>query len=427
MRVKIIEYSEGVSLDEFLSDNYKLKDLIVDLSDANRRITKELKTKKEVLVVSGGYVRALGIAGIIKLNAYIDIEIVPKFLDCSTDEEWKTTLYLLSAISKHGSVMVSERVRASSSYKESLYSIAAHILADEYLKHRRSMIRTYHKVRFTDFSIQGDIDFSTIFERNPDGIEQSRMRFDRLNAYNSTIKAAMTVVRPYALSQQTQNVLTSAITEFGPQEKPSRRELRVPPRNKEWKPSYELAYEIITGKGNSFEEGEYSSLGFVVDTWRVWQWLLTVGMQIRTHEWTVFGEPKIDSGFLQNKQGVQNVTVAPDVQIFGKKENGTLFLIDAKYKLIESDFKGEILRSDLYEAYAFCNACNVDNIYLAYPDTDEGRQPGEVRYISKYVFLNKNIIVIKVAFGAMKNKGGIFTFAENLQKGVLDLEYEASE
>ena len=60
-------------------------------------------------------------------------------------------------------------------------------------------------------------------------------------------------------------------------------------------------------------------------------------------------------------------------------------------------------------------------IYMAYPDTDGEKKPGEVRLISRYSFLDKNIIVVKVAFGSIKNKGGIFTFAENLQRGIKKL------
>ena len=197
MKITVVEYSAGVALDSIFHNPTDLDEIYGGVHKANRRISANLKTKRDPLQIYDGRLRALGIAGVIQLTRNVELEIVPKFLGNDAGTEWKATLYMLSTLSKHGSILTAERITASTSYLNSLYEIAGRILAQEYLKCRRKPLRQYRKERFWDYAIDDEIELSVLFERHTDGIEQSRMRFDRLNAYNATIREAMKIVQPF--------------------------------------------------------------------------------------------------------------------------------------------------------------------------------------------------------------------------------------
>lgn len=162
-----------------------------------------------------------------------------------------------------------------------MYDIAGRILAREYSAHKRKLIRQYRRERFVDYAVEGEIDFETLFEGNPDGIPQTRVSFDKINPYNSTIQAAMLIVLPYVKDNSTRSIIGRAIQELGIQQNHiNENRLRVPSRNKEWKGIYDLSFDIVSGMGSTLESGEILSPSFIVDTWRIWEWLITVGMKI---------------------------------------------------------------------------------------------------------------------------------------------------
>ena len=47
---------------------------------ANRRISANLKIKRDTLQIYDGRLRAIGIAGVIQLTRNVELEIIPKFL-----------------------------------------------------------------------------------------------------------------------------------------------------------------------------------------------------------------------------------------------------------------------------------------------------------------------------------------------------------
>ena len=197
MKITVVEYSAGVSLDTIFHNPADFDEICGGVHKANRRISANLKIKRDTLQIYDGRLRAIGIAGVIQLTRNVELEIIPKFLGNNVGADWKATLYLLSTLSKHGSILTAERITASTSYLNSLYEIAGRVLAQEYLKCRRKPLRQYKKERFWDYAIDGEMELSVLFEQHPDGIEQSRIRFDRLNAYNATIREAMKVVQPF--------------------------------------------------------------------------------------------------------------------------------------------------------------------------------------------------------------------------------------
>lgn len=422
MKVSLVEYSSGIALDTVFSTSVSVSDLKALIERANFVIKKSLRINRESLVISDGKLRALGIAGSIRLSKELELEIVPKMLDDSDENDWKESLFLLAALSKYGNIITTEHIHSSTAYKDSLYDIAGRILAREYSINKRKPIRQYRKERFVDFSIDGEIDFDRSFEKNPDGIPQSKVSFDKINPMNSTIQSAMKVVLPYIKDSSTREVISRAVQELGKQHFDVRKKLRVPARNKEWTEIYNLSYDIVSGMGSSLENGEIMSPSFIVDTWRIWEWLITIAMKIGLggnyktvpQETTTWGVKK--SGGKDYK-----VNVFPDVAIYDRTSSDSpVFLIDAKYKTLPEVGNIEIERADLYEAFAFCHAANVKQLFLAYPTpASGGHESGSVVCLSTYEIADIKIKVIKVAFGSITKQGDITSFCRKMASDIL--------
>lgn len=206
---------------------------------------------------------------------------------------------------------------------------------------------------------------------------------------------------------------------FGKQNAMIGRKQRIPSRNIEWKNTYNLAYDICLGLGSSFEYGQIIAPGFVVDTWKLWEWLLTIGVEIGAKK-NVIPQALTYFGYKEFRNTKYKVNVFPDIAIYKNAvDNVPWFLVDAKYKLLPEEKNGDVLRSDLYEAYAFCKATQCNTLFLAYPtEVHDNEDAGMVRIISKYSIEDISIFAVKISFGSIRTKGGIFTFGNNLYSGL---------
>lgn len=420
MKTLLIEYDTGISLDHLVSYGLKMSELIKSAELANNRISHNLKINRGVLSIKNGCVRAIGVAGIIRLNQNMELEIMPKFYSPKNRTEWRATLYLLSALSKHGNIMINEKIKSNTSHINSLYDMAGRILAEEYIKNRRKPIREYHKNSFEDFCIDGEIDFESFLEQNPNGYKQTQIRFDKLNIYNATIKLAMQTVLPFIFDIRTKNILKTAIEELGNQKYKNIGKQKIPVRNREWENIYNLAFDIVQGLGTSFTTGSFFSPGFIANTWQIWEWLITTSVMIGTENKKVVSQHGKKFGKKIYGKKEYSVNVYPDVIVYTKDNpNIPEYLVDAKYKLLVNEKTGEIDRNDLYEAYAFCETLDVDNIFLAYPtQTSEKIPSGSVIRESLYRILGVNVIIVKVAFGPLNERNGIYSFSKNFVKGI---------
>lgn len=420
MRTLLIEYDTGVSVEHLVSYGLKMAELLKSVDSANRRISNNLGIDRNVLSINNGKIKASGVAGVVKLNQDIELEIVPKFISAESGVEWRTTLYLLSALSKHGSIMVNERIKANSSCTDSLYDIAGRMLAEEYLTNKRKPIRKYRKEIFVDYAIDGELDIDSYYVKDVNGYIQTRVRFDVINKYNATIKKAMQIVTPYVSDVRSKNILLSAIGALGPQEYVKGPREKIPSRNKEWEQAYNLSYDIVQGLGASYENGRFYAPGFIANTWQMWEWLVTTSVMLGTTNKKVISQKCTLWGVKKSNEKKFVVNVFPDITVY---DEGNLdvpeYLVDAKYKLIENESTGEIERSDLYEAFAFCNGLNTDTIFLAYPmQTPKGTPAGTLIEKSLYMISNIKVYVVMVSFGNIGERGGIYSFSKNFVAGI---------
>ena len=413
MRLSLVEYGNGIEISE---------DIRPLIERANKVIQHALGEKRNVLVVTDKKLRALGIAGTIRLSKNIELEIIPKIFDDHGENGWKESLFLLSALSKYGNIITSEHIHSSTAYQDSLYDITGRILAREYSAHRRKPIRQYRRERFNDFFIDGEINFELMFEKNPDGISQERVSFDKINTYNATIQKAMRIVLPYVKDISIQQTLDRAIRELGKQSTIIQQRLKIPARNREWVDIYNLAFDIVSGMGSTLEKGEIMSPSFIVDTWRIWEWLITTAFRIGFgNALRVIPQAAIPWGKKNTNRKTTRVNVFPDVTIYDPADSAKpVFLVDAKYKVLSDGNYSDIDRDDLYEAFAFCHATRAKKLFLAYPAVAAGgTESGSVEDISNYEIDDVTISVIKVAFGSITKQGDIMAFCRKLSSQVL--------
>ena len=427
-KIYLQEYGEPKNIEK-LAEECKLtaQSLRSLLTKAGDRISSALKPASGPFVFGSGTVRAAGIAGTIRLSAQIELEIVPKFLGFSeNDVRWKDDFYLLTTLSKHGKLLEGDNIHAGSAFKSSLYDIAGRMLADDFVRLRRNLQRKYRRRQFEDYSIEGEIRFDDSFTRQPNGVPQENVTFDKTNEYNATILAAMKYVQPRITDPRVQRILKDSIETLRPQYEVQlgRPRLNLPGRDLRWKNAYDLAYDIIHGMGAAFTSGTVLSPGFIADTWRIWEWLLTTAVRIGEPALSVAGQKTFPFGTAINQvSGInQQLSVYPDIAV--ADETGDVrYLVDAKYKRLPTnsgDKSGRKAadRSDIYEALAFCHAAKCNVIFLAYPCEPVPGGDFQVSLVRIYHIGSNTVYAIQVPVGGLTVSGGIRNFSDMLTGGI---------
>ena len=420
MRVSIYEFGKGININSL--PPYSSSDIRAFTDEANKAIKKSLNTTKDTLVVSDGYLCAKGIAGIIQLSKDLELEIIPKFLDDKSNYNWKESLFLLSALSKNGTVLSDKYIHSSTDFQNSLYDIAGRALAKEYLNNKRKFIRKYRKERFLEFAIDGEIDFSSSFEQNPEGFLQSKVSFDVSNAYNATIQKAMEIVLPYVKDTVTKQVLSSAIIRFGKQPDVKMQRLSVPSRNREWRSIYNLSYDIVSGMGGSLKSGAILSPSFIVDTWKIWEWLITVTTKLNFEsKYKITAQEPFR--FIKKRYGTRETVqnVYPDITAYEKNNiSRPVFLIDAKYKMLVRE-SNAVAREDIYESYAFCKATKTRNMFLVYPKSSTSENSDNILIVEDYLIDDITISIIQISLDSLSKQGNLIQACKSAGKNLLQV------
>lgn len=411
MRFSIVEYCGKRIADTPLSrlNNNQLERTI---KSANELINSTLgwRVENEAIVISNGIIKASGIAGIIHLSCGDDLEIIPRHLT----HNWQETLFFLAIISRYGGALLNGYIAGDGGEDRSLFDLCGMVLINEFISLQRQFVRTYHHHKFRDFAIEGDLVFESLFD-NSTGFLQEIVLFDKSNQINATIQEAMRIVLPYVSIPSVRNQLEVAISKIGKQ--PSvlgKRKEKVPSRNKEWEMLYSLSFDIVSGKTISLTDGEINAIGFVVDTWRIWEWLLSYGLRIGLSpaQYLVEWQDKSEWGIRSDGRDTEPVYVVPDIVVYERAGSTPVLLVDAKCKsLAAPNSKGGVSQADLYEAFAFCNAKGLNSIILVYPTEGEGLPSGQIIQQYSYSVSNKEIYAIKVAVGRIHSNLKLSEFA----------------
>jgi hypothetical protein len=423
-RLSLVEYGAPVDLGRAIADSIGVDRTKANslLMDAGNRAASSLRLNYNPISVDARGARAIDFAGLIRLGPSLELEVAPKFLGLDdTDARWREDFFFLSTLSRHGRLLASERLSASGGSPRDLSTLVARAITSMYEVRKRRPLRSYRRVSETDFFIDGDPDPMDLIFPSPDGFEQEFIRFDRRNGWNADIAAAAKELLPEVSAPSTASSLLRVIEDLSPQNAPGSRRKPIPARHRTWKPLHELSIDVLGGLGLSYTQGQAHAPGYLLDTWRVWEDLLTVAARLGFGRNAVVpqkGYPlgtktKISTG------AVNRLSVYPDCMI---ESDGTRprMLLDAKYKGHIEKGRLRIGEADIYEALAFSKATGCNLVALAYPAQPNGApQPvGTCTVFEKAVVDAVQVVGIQIETRLISRSGALKMFAANMASGV---------
>ncbi len=424
-RLSLVEYGAPVDLSRAIADaigvdRTKANSLLIE---AGSRAASSLRLNYNPISVEAKGTRAIDFAGLIRLAPSLELEVAPKFLGLDdTDAAWREDFFFLSTLSRHGRLLASERLSASGGAPRDLSTLVARSITSMYEARKRRPLRSYRRVREADFFIDGDPDPVDLVFPSPDGFEQEIIRFDRRNGWNADIVAAAKELLPEVSDPSASGSLVRLIEDLSPQNVPANRRKPIPARHRAWKPLHELSIDVLGGLGLNYKQGQAHAPGYLVDTWRVWEDLLTVAARLGFGRNAVVpqrGYPlgtktKISTGT------VSKLSVYPDCVI---EPEGTRprMLLDAKYKGHVEKGQLRISEADIYEALAFSKATGCNLVALAYPaQPGDASQPvGTCSVFEKAVVDAVQIVGIQIEGRLISKTGALRMFAANMAEGLV--------
>lgn len=423
-RLSLVEYGVPVDLSRTIADAIGVDRAKANslLMEAGNRAASSLRLNYNPISVDSKGARAIDFAGLIRLAPSLELEVAPKFLGLDhTDATWREDFFFLSMLSRHGRLLVSERLSASGSTPRDISTLVAHAITSMYEVRKRRPLRSYRRVREADFFIDGDPDPVDLIFPSCDGFEQELIRFDRRNGWNADIVAAAKELLPEMRDPSAASSLVRLIEDLSPQRAPANRRKPIPARHRAWKPLHELSMDVLGGLGLNYRQGQVLAPGYLVNTWRVWEDLLTVAARLGFGRSTVVPQRGYPLGTKTkiSTSATSKLSVYPDCVI---ESDGTRprILLDAKYKGHVEKGHLRITEADIYEALAFSRATGCNLVVLAYP-----AQPSDVlQPVGTCVIFEKahveavKIVGIQIESRLISKSGALRTFSANLATGI---------
>lgn len=423
-RLSLIEYGAPVDLSSKIAAAIGVDCTKADslLMEAGNRAAFSLRLNYNPISVDAKGTRAIDFAGLIRLAPSLELEVAPKFLGLDdTDAAWREDFFFLSTLSRHGRLLASERLSASGGTPRDLSTLVARSITSMYEARKRRPLRSYRRVREANFFIDGDPDPLNLIFPSPDGFEQELIRFDRRNGWNADIVAAAKELLPEVSDPSALSSLVRLIEDLSPQNSPADRRKAIPARHRAWKPLHELSIDVLGGLGLNYKQGQACAPGYLVDTWRVWEDLLTVAARLGFGRSAVVpqkGYPlgtktKISTGAVSKLSVYPDCVIEPD----GMRPR---ILLDAKYKGHVEKGQLRISESDIYEALAFSRATGCNRVALAYPaqPRDTLQPVGTCTVFEKAVVDTVQIVGIQIESRLISKTGALRVFATNMANGV---------
>lgn len=377
----------------------------------NSRIKRHLDLEDSPFEITlDGSLKTSGIAGLVRLNQEVEIEIVPKFLNPDSSE-WREDFLFLAVLLHTGKILPKEKINTNFQDQHALTSLLAHSLLNLYSKNARHPIRSYRRTINRDFSFDGSVDWESLIFPAPEGFANSRLELSRQNVYNATILKAFQILAADAIDSGTETRLRAVIRYLAPQPKPPSAFPPLPPRNAAWQDTYCLAQMVVSGMSFDFREGDSFGLGFVISTWSAWEALCLEAFKRALPDYSVFGQYLWPLG---NRKG-KRISAKPDISVIHSSK--ALFLADAKYKT-RREKRTSINRADLYESLAFLQASGTNYLMLLYPS----QQPPSISQLGQLtkidgISVGSNLIEgFELQIQGISRKGGFKVLVTRLQK-----------
>lgn len=335
-------------------------EVLVQLRELNDRVKALLGYADDPIAVSSaGALKADGVAGLLRLNASVELEVVPKFLDPNSTT-WRSDFFMLAVLVKTGHLLLHEEISADIQDRGDLATLIARSFLTLCAENERRPIRGYRRGAKADFALDGDVDWETLFLPDPDGFAVSQLELTRRNPYNATLAAAVQILIPEVADADTQAQLRLLGRYLAPQGAAPAFVPPLLPRHRGWQQAYELASLIVTGLGLNLDEGVFTGPGFVLSTWSAWECLCEEIVRRAIPDHKVVGQKQ----WVLGHRGSEPVYAKPDISLIAE---GTVpLLLDAKYKA-RAGRSPRINAGDLYESLAFLRAGQTELMCLLYP------------------------------------------------------------
>lgn len=338
-------------------------EILLQLRDLNDRVKTLLGYDEDpITATAGGGWKADGVAGLLRLNSQVELEVVPKFLDPASTT-WRSDFFLLAVLVKTGNLLVQDEISAGEQDRGDLATLIARALLTLHTENQRRPIRGYRRVNRAEFAIDGDVDWETLVLPDPDGFHVSRLELTRQNPYNATLAAAVHILIPEVADGDTLAQLQLLGRGLAPQSAPPVVFPPLPQRHSGWQRAYDLARLVVEGLGLDLNGGTFTGPGFVLSTWSAWQSLCEEVVRRALPDHKVVGQKRWELGY----RGTEPVYATPDISPLAG--TSAPFLLDAKYKT-RVGRKPSIAASDVYESLAFLRAADAGEMYLLYPALD---------------------------------------------------------
>lgn len=339
-------------------------EVLLQLRDLNERVKDLLGFSEDAITATiGGTWRADGVAGLLRLNKQVALEVVPKFLHAG-NPDWRRDFFLLAVLVRTGHLLQQDEIAADKADRGDLASLVAWSLLSMCEENQRRPIRGYRRVHGLEFSMDGDVEPVSIALPDPDGFAVSRLELTSRNPYNATIAAAAQILEREVTDVDTQARLQQFSRTLRGQDAPPRVYPPLPPRHESWTGAYDLAQLIVEGLGLDLEDGVFTGPGFILSTWQAWEALCVEIVRRALPDLHVVPQKPFTFG---SRCRGKDVEVRPDISPL---RNGVpTFLLDAKYRT-RAGRRPSVANDDIYEAYAFLTASGARRIDLLYPATE---------------------------------------------------------
>jgi 5-methylcytosine-specific restriction enzyme subunit McrC len=338
------------------------KEIVAALGQASRRLRKVQRMKVEPIQIDGDHVEVSGVAGLVRIEPGLELEVAPKFLGAESPG-WREDFFRIAGLTRRGWILPHEEIAASRGHSNDLASLVGNVMVSLFKHEERLPIRVYDRRRWSAFEIDGDLDEESVVLPSDEGFAQEKIVFERRNRYNEVIGEAARLLVPSVENQDIRRQLQRMGVILSARRRP--RPLatvppQVPSRHRRWQQLYDVSRSVLTGFSMRYGEDEAPAPGFVLKTWSAWEDLLHLALQT--------GLPgSVVSGQHPHRLGQRNggdLSVRPDGTVSGGMDG---FLWDAKYKAEWEEGKQRISAPDLYEANAFLQAADRRRIVLLYP------------------------------------------------------------
>lgn len=383
-----------------------------------RRVGERLQAQHGLssppLEITAAGVTVKRIAGSVAVAGNAELEIRPKF--AGEGDDWQEDLLFLALFTVYGHLDVIRTVSAATTTQNTMADLIGRILLGMINLNSRRPLKTRRATVIQSFEPLGELDLDTLLNPEEDGWVQRTYQMSLDNEWWATIHAGIASLLPHMRDPSVGVPLRDLLSRWGrPQTRPSIVRKTLPPRFASWQTAYDLAYELMRGASTAPSVGPFSTFGFTVDMWRVWEALIERALvmaigasRVRLQHGHAFGSTIRGSK-------AATLEVFPDAVV---RDAAGLHIIDAKYKgRHDTGFEG-ISAADRYEVLAFMHAVGTDRASLLYPSLEAAKVGDDPSQLETSTVPLGTVRALALGIRGIGKPAGLHSFVQSIAAAV---------